>query len=535
MVNCDFSLPRRIRQSESPVCATLKNSDRFEHTFWRLLVTHHRKNRIMALRSELKTYNQKRDFKQTSEPKGAKRAKASRVKAAAEPLQFVIQMHHASHLHWDFRLELDGVLKSWAVPKEPTMDPSIKRLAVQVEDHPLDYASFEGDIPKGNYGAGHVDIWDAGIWTCIADPRKSLERGKLTFELRGRRLRGRFTLVKSFGKYGKPGRNWLLIKANDDAAVHGDTAPVTKKKKPRGPSVTVKNQSRAGLIELTHPDRVLFKSQGITKQELADYYQSVSKFALPHIEARPLTLVRCPSGAGRCFYQKHAESDFGPGLTTLSIREKEKFGEYLQLESKTGFRSLVQHGALELHTWGSRTEELERPDQLVFDFDPNTDRPWTETIRDIQNLRKLIEAAGFVPFLKLSGNKGAHVHVPILQNATWDQAHEFAQNVAKVLEASEPKRYTSSSLKKDRKGKVFLDYLRNTRGASFVAPYSTRAKSNAPVAAPIEWDELSPKIKPDHFTVREMEKRITKLKSDPWKAFFNKKSRVSILGIRNLD
>ncbi len=381
------------------------------------------------------------------------------------------------------------------------MDSSVKRLAVEVEDHPIDYAKFEGDIPEGEYGAGHVDIWDDGEWKCLdSDPLKAYASGKISFELKGQRLKGRWTLIKTRSSYGKKksAKNWLLIKAPEKR-----TKPVKE------------------FVELTYPSRVLYADQGITKLELADYYEMVKPFMLPHVLHRPLTLVRCPSGQGACFFQKHAKVALGPGVSLLSVREKEKFGVYAQLESAAGLRSLVQHGSLELHVWGSKTERIESPDQLVFDFDPDVSMEWADVIKDIQVLRRFLEERGFHPFLKLSGGKGAHVHVPITPESNWAEVHDFSQSIAKELERRHPSRYTASSLKKDRRGKVYIDYVRNSRGVSYVAPYSTRARERAPVALPIDWDELSAKIKPDQFTLRNVKKRLARLKSDPWLAFYD--------------
>ena len=261
----------------------------------------------------LDEYRAKRHFDKTPEP-GPERAKPHQ-----KPI-FVIQEHHASRLHYDFRLEADGVLKSWAVPREPSLDPSQKRLAVHVEDHPLAYASFEGTIPRGQYGAGTVEIWDHGTYdNLLADkptPRtvsEGIEAGRLEFVLHGEKLRGRYALIRMKGGRFGDGKNWLLIKMKDEFAsasgASGEAPRPRRKaaKQPRAARPTTNGKApRAGVV-VSHPEKVLYPDAGYTKADVAEYYRKIARRLLPHLRDRPVTLERLPDGLGEDrphFWQK---------------------------------------------------------------------------------------------------------------------------------------------------------------------------------------------------------------------------------------
>jgi len=766
----------------------------------------------------LAKYREMRDFAHTHEPRGG----AARGKKLPQPsagLSFVVQKHAARNLHYDFRLELDGVLLSWAVPKGPSLDPKVKRLAVVVEPHPLEYGKFEGTIPKGEYGAGSVDIWDHGSWQPEGDAHAALAKGHLAFSLSGEKLKGAWHLVRTKGAAGgeraaKEAKSWLLFKSRDtqaralpevpapelatlvDQAPKGDdfiheikldgyrmlarlgagvatlhtrsgkdwtermpalrdalrslgadsavldgevvaldergvsnfqtlqnslneardgelvyfvfdllheggedlrALPLVERKSrlralleahaatlgnrvrfsahvvgsgpeffenacklglegtiakralspyrsgrgrdwlkikcsqrqeftivgftepggsrshfgalllgtrrkgelvyagkvgtgfsevslkelheklrplavkqppleraPRGadargvtwvkPELVAEigftEQTTDGLLRhptfhglrddkparevqmetatsvatasarsypLTHPDKLLYPEQGITKQQLLDYYELVAPRMLPHVANRPLTLVRCPNGRGKpCFFQKHPGIATLPGLRSVSIREKEGKSPYSVLDDALGLFGLVQLGALEIHTWGSRADDFEHPDILVFDLDPDPSVGYEAVIAGALALRDIFERAKLESFVKTTGGKGLHVCLPIRPDLDWTVAKDFTANIAQGLAKSAPELYVATQAKAKRKGKTFIDYLRNARGATFIAPYSTRARENAPVAVPLEWDELSPKLPPDHFTLRNLEQRLTKLASDPF-------------------
>lgn len=853
----------------------------------------------------LATYRKKRDFSKTDEPSGKAARKAGN--------SYVIQKHDASRLHYDFRLELGGVLLSWAVPKGPSLDPAVKRLAVQTEDHPLEYGGFEGSIPEGEYGGGTVMVWDRGTWEPEGDAKRAYEKGHLAFQLHGEKLSGGWHLVKT-QRPGQKENTWLLFKAKDDAAKPGDrslleeheksvltgrdlkaiaagkpgkrtaseTARNGKASKTRAPSATrktadepptqkssaaggagkttraasparspakarvksareamplqiepqlatlvsttpegddfihevkfdgyrvlayldagqVKLMTRGGedwtarmpsleaavarlkaksaildgefvalnehgvtdfqllqnsfsgksqaplayyafdllyldgadlrarpLIErksklqellgrlpksettlrysdhsrgggarffaeaaklglegvvskradapyrsgrgpdwqksksqarqefviagftdpggsrshlgalllavrraeqlvyagkvgtgfsdrslkdlhgrlaplviktshllnaprgaeargvhwvrpelvaeveytamtqdgllrhptfkglredkpsgevvleqprvlaarsrtkkakpragasatLSHPDKVLYPEVGLTKQELADYYEQVSELMLPHVINRPLTLLRCPEGRQKqCFFQKHPGESLADGLVRVQVPSSDGKSEYAAIADARGLPALVQMGALEVHIWGALASDPEHPDRLVFDLDPAPDLDFQATMDGARALRELLEELGLKSWLKTTGGKGLHLTVPILPEAGWEEVKEFCRAVAEELTRRDPERYLATMSKTKRKGKIFIDYLRNGRGATFIAPYSPRAREGATIAMPIEWDDLSAKFKLESFTVQTAARYLQRRKVDPF-------------------
>lgn len=844
----------------------------------------------------LDTYNAKRRFDATPEPKG-EAARSGKRKAAANGASFVIQKHDATRLHYDFRLEMDGVLKSWAVTKGPSLNPEDKRLAVHVEDHPLSYGDFEGVIPKGQYGGGTVIVWDRGTWAPIGDFAKAYRKGHLEFTLEGEKLQGRWHLVRMHGRPGETRENWLLIKGDDEAArddsfdilkerpesvksgrdlkdvadapddtwnskskakgkastskpaaqKRGKPAKVTtaaegqahawpkgaKKAaltdfvepalatlKPKAPSgerwvheikfdgyrlqariengkvrlltrsgldwtdrfgdqvaaaftglpvetalidgeivvqkdngasdfsalqedlsvgrsdrfiyyafdilhldghdlrnatlidrknllqkliladsptvrfsehfedngdlvlthacrlslegVVSKERSgkylsgrngswikskcserqefviggyapsstsdhsigalalgvyedgelrhvgrvgtgfshatadmlfealsaiersdspfrdkltadaRRGLhyvepklvaevefrawsadgnlrhasfrglredkpasevrqespaaekgrkppalpkaaITLTHPDRVYWPREGVTKQGLAEYYAQVWSFMAPYVVDRPLSLLRCPDGIDgkQRFFQKHAWRGINKAIDQIKD-PKDKAGEpSLRITDFDGLIALVQSAALEIHPWGATTRNWEKPDMITMDLDPGEDVSWAEIIDAALLLKGEIEAKGLAAFVKTSGGKGLHVVVPLKPSAGWPAVKAFAKALATDAAKKDPDRYLAVATKAKRRGRIFIDYLRNGRGATAVAPYSTRARPGAGVSAPLEWSELSEAIGPDYFTVDNMPARLSALKKDPWDGFFS--------------
>jgi bifunctional non-homologous end joining protein LigD len=822
---------------------------------------------------KLARYRAKRHFDKTPEPSGNRRA------AAGEgALQFVVQKHDARRLHYDFRLEHDGVLKSWAVPKEPSLSTKDKRLAVQTEDHPLDYGGFEGEIPEGEYGAGSVVIWDRGHWQPLGDADEGLKDGKLDFELAGERLKGRFTLVRMAdrGKRKSDKHNWLLLKRHDrpeaerktsrtkargsagtsevrrtsgtskgrppsgtakgrlrgnrtppdpegvagarraalpkkpspqlatpvtrppdgagwifepkldgyrvlcridagdvtvltrrgndwtqefaaiataakelpcrsalidgeavvfDAhgvtsfqrlqnALKGDSsqivlvafdllhldgwdltrAPLLERKRlleqlleeppaairygehvtengakffaaacklglegiiakraadpyrdertrswlkvkclrreefvivgftdPAGSRTAfgallvatrsdstaplryagkvgtgfdertlralharlqplerrtppVERTSASGLgrgvhwvepelvaeiaytewtgdgrlrhpiyvgvredktaaevvrerpetpaaeaapapaaapktqarVRLTHPDKVLFPDPGITKRQLADYWEQVAEFALPLLRGRPLTLRRCPEGyEGQCFWQKHIGVGVPAAVPRVAITEGED--PYAAIEDVASLQALVQIGVLELHVWGSRAAHLDQADMLVFDLDPAPDVPWREVAAAGIDVKERLEALGLRAFAKLTGGKGLHVVVPVKPGPTWPAVKKFTHSFVNEMVRDEPKRFVASMSKTKRVGKIFIDYLRNDAEATAIGAYSPRARAGAPIALPIEWDELQPDAaEAPRFGLLEVPRLIRRRKRDPW-------------------
>ena len=792
----------------------------------------------------LATYNAKRDFGKTPEPSG-------KLESSEKANLFIVQKHDATRLHWDLRLEVDGVLKSWAVTKGPSPDPDIKRLAVRTEDHPMSYAEFEGTIPKGEYGGGTVMLWDRGSWAPIeGKSAKDLDEGHLHFTLQGERMRGEWLLIRLKKKPGEKRENWLLRKLQDDHAEEGDAlvereltsvltgrsmaeiaadkasefplagkkddafleqmekaaahntkeakprkrkdAPLPKFRKPqlatlvddvptgngwmheikfdgyramiaaKGSEVRVYtrsgkdwtdkfgplggavaaldlpaclidgeivaydakgnpdfsslqqvlkrgngSQSKADrlalhafdLIELNGEDlanlsnierkerleallshaeppihvadhvigageklydamcragqegiiakridapyrharskawvkvkctrrqefvivgwkkssakgrpfaslllaqnegdtlvykgnvgtgftagelddlaakmkrlerktppvetdkasargvtwltprlvaeiafaeftadgnvrhssylglrgdkdasdvkpektepaprtdaevkissreRVVFPDSGQTKGELADYYEAVAGIMLPFAARRPVSLVRCPQGrAKNCFFQKHDSGGFGDAVHHVPVQEKDGGSEdYLFVEDARGLLQCVQMGTIEFHGWASRTNDVERPDRMIFDLDPDEGLDFADVKQAARDIRARLSDIGLVSFAMLSGGKGVHVVVPLTPGHDWDAHKDFARRFAEALSLAEPDRFTATMSKAKRKGKIFIDWLRNQRGSTAVLPYSARARSGAPVAVPIGWNEL---------------------------------------------
>jgi bifunctional non-homologous end joining protein LigD len=283
----------------------------------------------------------------------------------------------------------------------------------------------------------------------------------------------------------------------------------------------------AGVI-LSNPDRVLFPDMGITKRQVAEYYSMAAEWVLPHVVERPLTLVRCPGGQGeKCFYQKHYDETFPEAVGRVRVVEKDQEeAEYFLIRDLSGLVGLVQMGVLELHPWGSRADRFERPDQMIFDLDPDPGIGWPEVRLAAMQLRDRLERTGLKSFVKTSGGKGLHVVVPLARRSNWEEVYEFAKGFAGQLASDDPGCYTEAASKAKRRGKIFIDYLRNTRGATNVAAYSTRARAGAPVSTPLRWEDLPGLESAQAYHLGNLPGRLASLKSDPWEGFF--KTRQSI-------
>ena len=494
-----------------------------------------RKTSRAPVDERLEPYRERRRFERTPEPAGA----ATPRRAGARP-RYVIQKHAARNLHYDFRLEHEGVLWSWSVPKGPSLKPADRRLAVRTEDHPLDYADFEGVIPKGEYGGGTVMVWDTATWEPQGDAAEMMEKGHLTFALHGRKLTGRWHLVRT-RPTGKR-ESWLLFKGRDEAASESaDVLEVKPESVTSGRSLEQIGSARdrvwhsnrgtgspADILRqlpvgfaFTNLEKVLYPEIGLTKADLIAYYALVADWLLPHVAGRPLTLVRCPDGhTGSCFFQKHANAGVPDVVDRVEIREEDgSVGTYMAIHDLAGLLAAPQLGALELHTWVSHVDDLERPDQMIFDVDPDEDLPFERVIETAQLLRQRLGDLGLESFVKTTGGKGLHVVAPVRPRHSWDEHKDFAYAVALSLEREAPARYTTNVRKAQRKGRIYLDYLRNGRGATAIAPYSTRRRAGAPVATPLAWSELESGIDPKKFDVFRVPKRLAKLGEDPWAGY----------------
>jgi bifunctional non-homologous end joining protein LigD len=717
-----------------------------------------------SAREPLAEYNRKRNFGITAEPPGDAPARPRADGARA----FVIQKHAATRLHYDFRLELGGVLLSWSVPKGPSLDPREKRLAVHVEDHPLAYGGFEGIIPKGQYGGGTVLLWDRGSWEPQEDPVAGYAKGNLKFILKGDKLQGGFALIRLGGRRAREEgeKAWLLIKERDAQARDGapeltETRPESvatgrtldeiaadkssvwhskpshvdlkdtpgaraaplparprppraakrskppegddwlheisipgvrviarnerskvslfsdrgtalpargaRKDKPIGDAVrmlpaetlmvdgvvaplteggdklgyflfdlpyldghdlsrvplgrrkalleelvrragqpsirtvehiagggadfhreacrlgiadmisrradsrydakagwvtvackTSKNKTdknktgkatRAPATELpkgfrlTHPERVLWPDvgAGFTKLGLVRYYQAVADFILPEVVGRPLSLFRCPNGMPAdpkakpaCFFMKHPGLMTPRSLEKHRILERSKPDDYMVARDLAGILELAQMSILEIHPWNVQVDEIEFPDRVIFDLDPDPAVPWARVVEGAFEVRRRLAALDLDSVVKTTGGKGLHVVMPFspASRVSWDDAFAFSQAVSERLARDQPKGYVATMSKAKRTDKIFIDYFRNHRGSTAIAAYSTRARPGAPVAVPLTWDELTPALDPRRFTVETVPARVAGLPADPWAATIAAKQRLSSKALR---
>ena len=270
-------------------------------------------------------------------------------------------------------------------------------------------------------------------------------------------------------------------------------------------------------IKLSHADKQLFPEAQLAKRDLALYYEQIADWILPHLKNRPLALVRCPDGwSKQCFFQKHADKSVNAAVTRVQVPEGKGSATYFAANSLPALVSLVQWGVVELHPWGSTAPKLDRPDRLIFDFDPDDDIGWKEIVEAVGVLRALLDDLGLEGFLKTTGGKGLHVVVPIRATLDWTQAKGFTKAVADLLVETFPDRFIATLSKAQRKGKIFIDYLRNAEGATAIAPYAIRARAKAPVSTPIGWNELDADVRFDHFNVRNVPERLRGLRQDPW-------------------
>lgn len=469
----------------------------------------------------LEEYKRKRDFKKTPEPR-------SRTgKPHREPI-FVIQKHNASRLHYDFRLEADGVLKSWAIPKQPSLDSSTKRLAVHVEDHPLEYANFSGTIPEGEYGAGTVVIWDKGTYVNLLEAKPEpqtltdgIKEGHVEVELRGQRLKGRFALVRMHGRERRD--NWLLVKMKERKL---RTPTKTRKRQSKRPGKSPISHSHATgrhmppkSIEFTHEDKVMFPEAGITKGELLRFYSRIAERLLPHLRDRPVTLERLPDGlAGKSpthFWQKDTPASYPSWIQRIKLTSRE--GDpvnYVMVNNTESLLYLVNQGTITFHPWFSRIEDLDRPDFVLFDLDPGK-AAFSDVVAVAKRLHRILDAEGVRSFVKTSGKTGLHVLVPSQGAADYESARQWALSIAERVVSALPNNATVERSKSKRQSRVYIDVMQNVRGHHAVPPYVLRAVSFAGVSTPLKWDEVTPELDPHKFNLRTIFRRLGNLKTDP--------------------
>jgi len=451
---------------------------------------------------KLATYRKKRKFKETPEPTGKEKKKAKKKGKDS----FVIQRHAARRLHFDFRIELGGVLKSWAVPNGIPLTSNDKRLAVQTEDHPLEYGKFAGAIPEGNYGAGEVSIWDKGSFENKTTKYKSLEegikKGHFVISLKGKYIRGTYGFSKTKGK------NWIVVKKKD----------FEPKKYPENAEVTINKKK----INLTNLNKVLFKE--LRKGDLIEYYSKISKLMLRHLADRPISMYRFPNGFDKeSFFQKNIPDYFPKWIKTKTIKHKSGITNYVICNDKATLLYLANQATVP-HIWTSKVAKLGHPDVMIFDLDPSNGN-FLALHKVAFHLKFFLEELGFTPYIMTTGGKGFHIHVPIKEDSTHEEVREFAGKIADVFADHYPE--TTTEIVKARRGdRIFIDVNRNSSQQTAVAPYAVRATEKATIAMPIFWDEAEAVV-PQTFTIDTAQERFH---IDPWQDFF--KNKVSIKKVK---
>jgi bifunctional non-homologous end joining protein LigD len=500
----------------------------------------------MAAKDRLTKYRSMRDFEETAEPAGAP------PKPADGPGgRYVVQRHRATRLHYDFRLEVDGVLASWAVPKGPTLDPDVRRQAIHVEDHPIEYFDFEGVIPKGQYGGGDVIVWDWGTWTPAkkGDPAKQIAKGELHFDLDGERLKGRFVLVRTDKSGGD--KQWLMLHKHDADAVEGWDAeqhPTSVKSGRTNDEVAAapdakwhsgkpldeaKEQVRVEVptwdpptedelaaldalgkegewelqgrvLKLTNLDKVLFPP-GVTKRDLIRYHARIGPTLLPYLWDRPVNLHRYPNGVDKPGFWHKEVPDHAPEWITRWHNDDAAPDEtqwYAVPDSIPTLVWLANFGAIELNPWTSSVRDPAEPTWALIDVDPGAKTTWDELLLLTGLYRTALDHLGVTAIPKVTGKRGIQVWVPVAGGCTFDDTRAWVESISRAIGRTVPELVAWEWVKSDRKGLARLDYTQNARNKTLIAPWSTRPSPGAPVSVPITWDELDdPDLRPDRWTI----------------------------------
>jgi bifunctional non-homologous end joining protein LigD len=340
-----------------------------------------------------------------------------------------------------------------------------------------------------------------------------------------------FTEWTSDGKIRHPSFQGLRADKDPRAVVREAATPaadVPRPRRVRASNTSSPRKRAAGAaarpdvagVGISNADRLVYPDPPLTKLDIARYYESIADWIVPHVTGRPLTLVRCPEGIrGGCFFMKHSKVWAPAPLRRVDIQEKKKVGEYLIADDLPGIVGLVQMGVLEVHTWNSVYEDVERPNRLVIDLDPGENVTWPRVIRAARDVRTALASLDLDSYVKTTGGRGLHVVVPLVPHADWSECLEFTQRLSEMLARTRPEDYTTDFAKAGRAAKILIDYLRNNRTNTSIAAYSTRARPGAPVSVPITWEELRTALSPAKLTVRTVPARLKRLRADPWKGY----------------
>jgi len=499
-------------------------------------------------RERLQRYQKKRNFDVTPEPAGA-------GTPVSDGHRFVVQRHRASRLHYDFRLEAGGVLLSWAVPKGPTLDPDAKRMAVHVEDHPLEYFDFEGVIPGKQYGAGDVIVWDWGTWRIDddVDPIAATEAGDLHFDLFGEKLSGHFALVRRGARDGK--EQWLLLHKHDEHAVPGWDAEEHPRSVKTGrtndevkaaPAATWSSSTiwaapdadeLAALdalgakgtwelgghqLQLTNLDKVLFPAkrgiEALTKRDLIRHNTTLAPAMLRYLVNRPVNLHRYPDGAGKPgFWHKALPNHAPEWLRRWHNKEADKSEaqEYLVIDSPAALAWVANYGAIELHPWTSTTAHPHQPTWAMVDIDPGESSTFDDVVVLARLHRTALDHIGMRAMPKVTGKRGIQIWVPVADGLTFDDTRAWVERLSRIVAEVVPEMISWEWEVAKRAGRIRLDFTQNAINKTLVAPFSTRPVAGAPVSVPITWDELDdPELRPDRWTLRTIGERLLKI-GDP--------------------
>jgi bifunctional non-homologous end joining protein LigD len=516
----------------------------------------------------LRTYQAKRDFAKTPEPAGLAAAAAAAGPAPAGALRFVVQRHRARRLHYDLRFEMAGVLASWAVPKGPTLDPTVKRLAVHVEDHPIEYLDFEGVIPSGEYGGGDVIVWDIGTWAPHPDedPVASVAAGQLHAEVTGHKLRGTFVLVKSGGRRDSRDEQdqWLLLKKDDEFAVKGwnaedhpasalsgrtndevkadpdrlwrsdlppDQASIELRPAPPPPGVSddelaALDELGAGgrwdvfgrQLKLTNLDKELFPGRdgepGVTKRELVRYAAQIGPVVLPYLRGRPLNMNRFPGGATKPGFWNKQLPDYVPDWLPRwdnPEAKQDRTTTYLVVDEPAALVWAANYGALEWHAWTATAADPHHPTYALIDIDPGPVTSWEEVLVLARLHRTALDHVGVKGQPKVTGRRGIQIWIPVRPGLDYEDTRVWVEQLSKAIGAVVPDLVSWKWDVHARGGLARLDYTQNVSNKTLVAPYSPRPAAGAPVSAPIAWDELDdPDLRPDGITIRTVLDRVAR-------------------------